>query len=102
MPYELFAISIRLGEVLGECNDLDRGQLYYGIMYNGISALSLMGDNLYGSAYPLCRGAIELYPKLLILNMHTEAYDRYDMFREFEIEQSCCSQEYPEKFIERN
>ena len=73
------------------------GQLYYGVIYNGYSALSLLEGNLLGTAYPLCRGAIEMYLKLLIMDTRTEFYDWYEKFRMFEVEYSCC-QTYPEEF----
>ena len=74
------------------------GQLFYGVIYNGLSALSLLEGNLLGMAYPLCRGAIEMYIKLLILNIRTEFYDWYEKFRMFEVEYSC-RQTYPKEFI---
>ena len=98
LPYELFAMCIKMIEVLKNNLEINFFQLYYGIMYNGISALSLMEDNLLGSAYPLCRGAIEIYFKFLILNVRTDSYKWYEKFRDFEVEQSCCSRIYPEEF----
>ena len=62
LPYELFAMSIKMNELVmnvGKCS-----QLYYGVVYNCISALSLLEDNLLGTSYPLCRGAIGMYFKL--------------------------------------
>lgn len=72
-------------------------QLYYGVVYNGLSALSLLGGNLLGTAYPLCRGAIEMYVKLLILDTRTELQRWYEKFRMFEVKYSC-SHAYPEEF----
>jgi len=51
-------------------------------------------------AYPLCRGMIEQYLKALILRKHPKSINDYTLFCSFEIEQSCCSQEYPDAFIE--
>lgn len=98
LPYGLFAISARIGEILKEDYKLKYWQLYYGIVHNGLSALVVMEDNLLGGAYPLCRGAIEIYVKLLILNGQTALYESYEKFRAYEIEQSCCRQKYPEEF----
>lgn len=50
-----------------------------------------------GTAYPLCRGAIEMYLKLLILNTQPGVYNQYEKFRMFEVEYSC-RQAYPEEF----
>lgn len=97
LPYELFAMSSKMSEMLMDGHIIHCGQLYYGVVYNGLSALSLLEGNLLGTAYPLCRGAIEMYIKLLILNTRTEYYDWYEKFRMFEVEYSC-RQAYPEEF----
>lgn len=97
IPYELFVMSIRMNEMLMDghvCNCL---QLYQGVIYNSISALSLMEDNLLGTAYPLCRGAIEMYFKLLILASRTELCSQYEKFRMFEVQYSCYGT-YPKEF----
>lgn len=97
LPYELFTISSKMGEMLMDGQVIPCRQLYYGVVYNGLSALSLLEGNLLGTAYPLCRGAIEMYLKLLTLNTRTEFYDRYETFRMFEVEYSC-RQAYSEAF----
>ncbi len=97
VPYELFAVSSKMSEMLTNGHAIRCGQLYYGVIYNGISVLSLLEGNLLGTAYPLCRGAIEMYLKLLMLNTRTGFYDWYEKFRMFEVEYSC-SQAYPEAF----
>lgn len=96
LPYDLFVMCVKLSN-LNYTNDKNNQQLYTGIIYNGISALLLMEGNLLGNAYPLCRGAVELYLKLLILVSQTKSCDQYEKFRIFEIEQSC-TQKYPEEF----
>lgn len=97
LAYELFAICIKMGEMLGNV-EINCLSLYFGIMNNCISALTLMEDNLLGSAYPLCRGAIEIYLKLLAISKQPQVYRNYEYFRIFEIKQSCCEQTYPEEF----
>ncbi|MDE5598383.1 MAG: hypothetical protein K2J04_11175 [Lachnospiraceae bacterium] len=97
LPYELFVLSTKMGQMLMDGHTVCCGQLYYGVIYNGYSALSLLEGNLFGTAYPLCRGAIEMYLKLLLLNTQTKFYDWYEKFRMFEVEYSC-SQTYPEGF----
>ena len=97
LPYELFVMSVKMSKMLNDAKDLNCGQLYYGVIYNSISVLTLMEDNLLGTAYPLCRGAIEMYLKLLALNTQTELYNQYEKFREFEIKQSCKGT-YPKEF----
>lgn len=98
LPYELFAISIKISEILRENIEINCFQLYNGIVQNGLSALTLMEDNLFGGAYSLCRSAIELYIQLLILRPSAEVlYEKFEKFRIFEIEQSC-KHKYPEEF----
>ena len=71
---------------------------YKDIICNALSALTLLENNLLSNAYPLCRTMIELYLKACIIQKHPEINDAYLKFCKFEIEQSCCSQEYPEEF----
>ncbi len=97
LPYELFAMSAKTSGMLMDGHIIHCRQLYYGVIYNGLSALALLEGNLLGTAYPLCRGAIEMYVKLLIVNSRTEFYDWYEKFRNFEVEYSC-SQTYSEEF----
>ncbi|MDE6025834.1 MAG: hypothetical protein K2G45_10320 [Lachnospiraceae bacterium] len=97
LPYELFAMSMKMNELLGNNNKCS--QLYYGVVYNCLSALSLLEDNLLGTAYPLCRGAIEMYFKLLLLVSQPELSDWYEKFRMFEIKYSC-NGTYPKEFSE--
>lgn len=97
VPYELFVMTAKMSEMLTHGHDYNCHELYYGVVYNSISALSLMEDNLLGTAYPLLRGAIEMYLKLLILVPRSEFCNQYDKFRTFEIEYSC-RREYSEEF----
>lgn len=97
VPYDLFAMCMK--SVLLLNNSSNRLAVNYGdIVSTALSALTLMENNFLSNAYPLCRGMIELYIKTLILQKHPEAIKAYDEFSDFEIEQSCCSQKYPEEF----
>lgn len=97
LPYELFVLSSKMSQMLLDRQTIRCPQLYYGVIYNGRSVLSLLEGNLLGTAYPLRRGVIEMYLKLLILNIQTELYDQYEKFRMFEVEYSC-RQTYPKEF----
>lgn len=98
LPYELFVLSMKMSNMLVMDDSIPNCiQLYHGVVYNSISALTLLENNLFGTAYPLCRGAIEMYFKLLIMVSEKELYTRYEMFRLFEIEFSC-NQLYPKEF----
>lgn len=97
LPYELFSMSVKISKALYDDEKIYNWQLYYGMIQNSFSALNLMEDNLFGGAYSLCRGAIELYLKFLVLSSQKKSYEWYEKFRIFEIEQSC-SRTYPEAF----
>lgn len=97
VPYELFVMSVKSSALISEKpNPLFVH--YKDIICNALSALTLLENNLLSNAYPLCRTMIELYLKACIIQKHPEINDAYLKFCKFEIEQSCCSQEYPEEF----
>ncbi|MDE6208958.1 MAG: hypothetical protein K2M73_04690 [Lachnospiraceae bacterium] len=97
VPYELFVMCMKSIVLLS--NSSNWLAINYGDIVNiALSALTLMENNFLSNAYPLCRGMIELYIKTLILQKHPEAEEAYSEFCRFEIEQSCCSQKYPDKF----
>lgn len=97
LPYELFVMTTKMSQMLMEDQISNCQQLYYGVIYNSISALSLLEDNLLGAAYPLCRGAMEMYFKLLILVSRPKLYNQYEKFRMYEVGFSC-RQTYMEEF----
>ena len=98
VPYELFVICMRSFFLLeGKTEPLFLE--YRNILTGALSALSLMENNFLSNAYPICRGMIEQYLKILIFKMNPESIRDYERFCNFEIDQSCCSQEYPDEFI---
>lgn len=97
VPYELFVICMQSIELLSTSSNC-LAVNYRDILNTALSALVLMENNFFSAAYPLCRGMIELYIKTLILQKHPESIKSYSDFSGYEIEQSCCSQEYPEEF----
>lgn len=104
VPYELFVLCVRTHELLVSRKNIGQDvcwPLYYDIITKGLAALSLVEDNFYGSAYPLCRGVLEMYFKLLVLNDNFDAAKQYKLFMGYEMEQSCCSQKYPKEFSDK-
>lgn len=98
VPYELFVMCMRSFCLLkGKTEPLFLE--YRNILTGALSALSLMENNFLNNAYPICRGMIEQYLKILIFKMNPESIRDYERFCNFEIKQSCCSQEYPDEFI---
>lgn len=103
VPYELFVLCTRTHELLVNRKNIGQDvcwRIYYDIMTKGLAALSLVEDNFFGSAYPLCRGVLEMYLRLLILDKHVDAAQHYELFVRYEVEQSCCSQKYPKEFTD--
>lgn len=97
VPYELFVMCVKSITLISESSN-PLFIHYKGIICNALSVLTLLENNLLSNAYPLCRGMIEAYLKTCIIQKHPEINDTYSKFCNFEIEQSCCSQEYPEEF----
>ncbi len=103
LPYDLFAISIQMNYLLSAneaINKLDtRLRIYFVQIANKCAAaLSMLEDNFLDNAYPICRGIIELYLKLIVVIYYPNIKDKFFKFADFEIRQTCCEQEYPEEF----
>lgn len=99
VPYELFAMCMKSVHLMNK-NKNPIFVYYCDLVGHALSSLTLMENNLLSDAYPSCRSMIELYLKLLMLQRHPEALEVFEQFSRFEIEQSCCSQEYPGRFNE--
>ena len=103
IPYELYVLCARTYELLVSKKNIEQDvcwRLYYDIITKGVAALSLVEDNFLGNAYPLCRGVLEAYFRLLILDNNLNAAQHYELFMQYEVEQSCCSQRYPKEFMD--
>lgn len=102
LPYDLFAISINAIFILH--NNVKKQNMMYFIfsqIFNkGLAALAMLEDNFLDNTYPICRGAIELYLKMLLILNRQETIDKYFEFSKFEVEQSCCGQKYSKEFNE--
>ena len=99
VPYEIFALCTK-SIALTNGNTSPLPVYYRSIIQSALAALTLLENNLLSNSYPLCRGMIEQYVKTLILQRHPEAQDAYTKFCGFEIDQACCSQTFPDEFIE--
>lgn len=104
VPYELFAMCIRSIRLMHNNSNIASAYPlsfeYCNVLSTALSSLTLLENNLLSSAYPLCRGMIEQYLKVLILKQHPEQHKDFEKFRQFEIDQSCCSQKYPAAFVD--
>lgn len=100
VPYELFVLCMQSLRLMVDSSD-HLAVHYADIINTALSALTLMENNFLSNAYPLCRSMIELYLKTLMLQKHPEAEKDYSDYADYEIDQSCCSQTYPEEFNQR-
>lgn len=100
LPYDLFAISIRMYSILSQNHPHHNPlrSLYINIACKGLAALSMLEDNFLDNAYPICRGAMELYTKMLLLLNVPQIINSFFKFSEYEIRQSCCDQKYLDEF----
>lgn len=63
-----------------------------------MAALSLLEDNFLDCAYMPCRTVIEMYVKLMFLRRQEGLFALSAQFAAFDIDKSCCSQEYSDEF----
>ena len=103
LPYDLFAISIQMNYLLSSNNAINkmdtRLRIYFVQIANKCAAaLSMLEDNFLDNAYPICRGIIELYMKLIVVISYPDIKDKFFKFADYEIRQTCCEQEYPDEF----
>ena len=100
VPYYLFVLCVRMLEILNteKARQLPCFSIITTIVNKGLAALSLLEDNFLDNAYPICRGVIELYVQLLLLGNKPEAISSYNEFAKFDLDKSCISQVYSEKF----
>ena len=71
VPYKLFSIVTNVTKALENVRcDYEFRELYFNIFNKAIAVLVLLGDNLLDSCYPIARGIIELYLKLIILKLN--------------------------------
>ena len=57
LPYELFVMSSKMSEMLMDGHVIPCLQLYYGVVYNGLSALSLLGGESVRDGISLMPGS---------------------------------------------
>lgn len=100
--YKLFAISMNSLFIL---NDHSQGQslsYFYSLIFNkALAALTLIEDNFLDNAYPICRLIMELYVKLLILELEPGLLEEHDKFSEYDLKKTCCGIDYPDEFNEK-
>ena len=96
VPYKLFAICIRGLGLLQNYNGQYRN-LYVHIFNKSMAALNLIEDNLLDSAFPICRGIVELYIKFIILFDNPNALEFHNKLVTLEIEKTANCGDNPEE-----
>ncbi len=81
--------------------DHEFGKLYFNIFNKAIAVLVLLGDNLLDSCYPIARGIIELYLKLLILKFNSSLIHEHNSLVELERKINCYGKNFDEIFNEK-
>ena len=99
VPYKLFVICMRGLQILNDFKDPYR-EFYVNIFNKSLAALALIEDNLLDSAYPICRGVIELYIKLLSLIDYPDALDMHNELVRLEYIKTAQNGENPAEFEE--
>ena len=97
--YLLFVLCLRISEIVDQkqLNDLVTDRIII-IANRSLAALTLMEDGFLGVAYSPCRTVIEDYLKLRLGLNNTPLLEKIGQFEYYEINQSCCSQKYPDEF----
>ena len=99
VPYKLFVICMRGLQILNDFKDPYR-EFYVNIFNKSLAALALIEDNLLDSAYPICRGVIELYIKLLSLIDYPDALEMHNQLVRLEYIKTAQNGENPAEFEE--
>lgn len=101
VPYKLFVLctnAIHTLNSFGKAND-DALKAFYDKLFNkALAALTLLEGNFFDSAYPICRAVMELYVKLLMVELYPGLLDKYSEYARIEIETACCGRRYSESF----
>lgn len=102
VPYKLFSIVTNVTKALENVRyDYEFRELYFNIFNKAIAVLVLLGDNLLDSCYPIARGIIELYLKLIILKLNPSLIHEHNWFVDLEIKINCSGKNYGKNFNEK-
>ena len=97
VPYKLFAVSIQgLEKTRKKVTNLT--WFYSGIFEKSLATLSMLENNFLIDGYPICRGIIELYFKLLVLKTNQSIIEEHNKFVAWELSKNCCGNNLPEEF----
>ena len=101
LPYDLFVLCTRMSATLNKSDRSDALYHYFCAICNkGLSALTLLEDNLFECAYPICRSVIETDLKAYVIHLKPEVESAVKRFDKFDYERTQLAQDYPQEFIE--
>lgn len=100
LNFKLFAICIKANEILREKYKGPYFALLSNLFNKILCALTIIEDNFMDNAYPIARGAIEIYLKFLVLLDYPQAVEKHDRFMQYEIEKTAHNGENPEAFLD--
>lgn len=102
VPYKLFVLCVQALNILSEKSNNEPLSWFYSNIFNkSLAALTLIEDNFLDNAYPICRVVVELYFKLLLIEVYPELFDEHNNFVDYDWKKTCCGQKYPEEFEEK-
>lgn len=74
--------------------------LYISLFDRSLAALSLISDNLLNDSYPSCRGMIEIFFKILVLECNPGIESEFNKFLVYEIHNNICLEGFGDDFNE--
>jgi hypothetical protein len=97
--YKIFVLCTRALDIL-RTNPQRKETYFYSLIFEKcLSALMLLEGNMFSSIYPICRVIIEIYVRLLVVNINPKALDSYFQFVDLQLQRGYGT-EYPESFVE--
>ncbi|MBO4694514.1 MAG: hypothetical protein J5656_01125 [Clostridia bacterium] len=104
-PYRLFALSLNACFLMSDnrqiINDIKTSYFYITIFNKAITALTLLGDNMFDSVYPICRAIIEIFLKLNILELNPGLINEYNKFVEYDFDRQKNDGKYTREFLDK-
>ena len=97
--YRLFALCIKGEEIVSSWHN-EYSNFFVNIFNKSLAALSMIEDNFMDSAYPIVRGVIELYIKLVCLIDFPEALAKHNRLVNYEYLKTANNGENPIEFEE--
>lgn len=100
LAYKLFVLTTKAHEVLERREqNFSIDLLLIDIFGKSLSALSLLEDGMYSSAYAICRGMIENFVRMLVLAKNQNVIPLYQKFVGFEVEKNQSDKEFSDEFL---